>query len=121
LRSQANLVASVGADWSAGPRETARIILSRIAAEEEARTTREVSAFVLKLDDHLLAEAKASFSARVHAADGRLTLNCPKDEAAPLADWLIAQGATHVCVAAQDYVFSADNPLYQKLIARLSC
>jgi ATP phosphoribosyltransferase len=47
-------------------------------------------------------------------------LNCPKDEAAPLADWLIAQGATHVCVAAQDYVFSADNPLYQKLIARLS-
>ena len=66
--------------------------------------------------------AKAAFSARArfHAADGRLTLNCPKDEAAPLADWLIAQGATHVCVAAQDYVFSADNPLYQKLIARLS-
>ena len=36
-----------------------------------------------------------------------------------LADWLIAQGAAHVCVAAQDYVFSAQNPLYEKLIARL--
>jgi ATP phosphoribosyltransferase len=121
LRSQANLVASVAADWSPGRRETARIILSRIAAEEEARTTREVSAVVLKLDDDLLAEAKAAFAARprVHAADGRLTLNCPKDKAAPLADWLIAQGATHVCVAAQDYVFSAENPLYEKLIARL--
>jgi ATP phosphoribosyltransferase len=122
LRSQANLVASVGADWSAGPRETARIILSRIAAEEEARTTREVSAVLSRWEDSLFANAKAAFSARArfHAADGRLTLNCPKDEAAPLADWLIAQGATHVCVAAQDYVFSADNPLYQKLIARLS-
>ncbi|MFZ3324524.1 MAG: ATP phosphoribosyltransferase [Methylocella sp.] len=122
LRSQANLVASVGADWSAGPRETARIILSRIAAEEEARTTREVSAVLSRWEDSLFANAKTAFSARArfHAADGRLTLNCPKDEAAPLADWLIAQGATHVCVAAQDYVFSADNPLYQKLIARLS-
>lgn len=121
LRSQANLVASVGADWSPGPRETARIILSRIAAEEEARTTREVSAFVLKLDEDLLVEAKAAFSvrARFRAADGRLIVNCPKDKAATLADWLIAQGATHVCVTAQDYVFSAENPLYDKLIARL--
>jgi hypothetical protein len=33
--------------------------------------------------------------------------------------WLIAHGATHVCVAAQDYVFLAENKLYEKLIARL--
>jgi ATP phosphoribosyltransferase len=121
LRSQANLVASVGADWSPGSRETARIILSRIAAEEEARTTREVSAALSRWEDSQFAEAKAAFSARARfqAADGRLILNCPKDRAAPLADWLIAQGATHVCVTAQDYVFSAENPLYKKLIARL--
>jgi ATP phosphoribosyltransferase len=120
LRSQANLVASVGADWSPGPRETARIILSRIAAEEEARTTREVSAVLSRWEESLFAEAKAAYAARrFHAADGRLILNCPKDKAAPLADWLIAQGATHVCVAAQDYVFSAENPLYAKLFARL--
>jgi ATP phosphoribosyltransferase len=121
LRSQANLVASLGADWSPGPRETARIILSRIAAEEEARTTREVLAVLSRSEDSLFAEAKAAFSAcaRFHAADGRLSLNCPKDKAAPLADWLIAHGATHVCVAAQDYLFLAENPLYEKLIARL--
>src|SRR5262249_52454126 len=53
------------------------------------------------------------------SADGRLALNCPKDKAAPLADWLIAQGAAHVCVAAQDYMFLAENPLYEKLAARL--
>jgi ATP phosphoribosyltransferase len=56
---------------------------------------------------------------RYYEADGRLALNCPKGKAAPLADWLIAQGAAHVCIAAQDYVFSAENPLYEKLAARL--
>jgi ATP phosphoribosyltransferase len=121
LRSQANLVASVNAEWSGGAREKARMILSRIAAEEEARTTREVSAVLSRFPESLIADAKAVFAARMrlHASDGRLTLNCPKDKAAPLADWLIAQGAAHVCVSAQDYVFSADNPLYEKLIARL--
>jgi ATP phosphoribosyltransferase len=121
LRSQANLVASLSADWTPKAFEFARSILSRIAAAEEARTTREVSAVLPKWQDFLLAEAKAVFSARLrfHAADGRLTLNCPKDKAAPLADWLIAQGASYVCVAAQDYVFWAQNPLYERLIARL--
>ncbi|HUB65747.1 MAG TPA: ATP phosphoribosyltransferase [Methylocella sp.] len=120
LRSQANLVAALRANWAPGPRELARIILSRIAAEEEARTTREVSATSLMLDEHLLAEAKTAFSARrLHSSEKRLSLNCPKDKAAPLADWLIAQGASHVSVMAQDYVFSAENPLYERLIARL--
>lgn len=121
LRSQANLVASLGADWNCEAREKARSILSRIAAEEEARTTREVSAMLPRFVDSSFAKAKEMFAARLRffAADGRLALNCPKDEAAPLADWLIAQGASHVCVAAQDYVFMAGNPLYEKLIARL--
>ncbi|HEY8006699.1 MAG TPA: ATP phosphoribosyltransferase [Methylocella sp.] len=121
LRSQANLTASLRADWSFGQRELARVILSRIAAEEEARTTREVSAVLSHVTEPVIAEAKAGFNARIrfHGSDGRLNLNCPKDKAAPLADWLIAQGATHVCVAAQDYVFSAENPLFERLIARL--
>jgi ATP phosphoribosyltransferase len=121
LRSQANLVASLNADWSPSARESVRIILSRIAAEEEARTTREVSTVFAKLDDDLVAEAEALFSARSrYGTDaGRLTLNCPNDQVARLADWLIAQGAAHVTVGALDYVFSAANPLYEKLIARL--
>jgi ATP phosphoribosyltransferase len=120
LCSQANLVASLRAEWSAGPRENARVILSRIAAEEEARTTREVSAVLSRLEDTLLAEAKAVFAARLlHSSGGRVTLNCPKEKAAPLADWLIAQGAAHVSVTARDYVFLAKNPLYERLTARL--
>ena len=121
LRSQANLVASLSAGWSESTRESARAILSRIAAEEEARTTREVSTVLANPAPALIAEAETQFSARLRhrMADGRLTLNCPLDKVAPLADWLIAQGADHVSVAALDYVFSAANPLYEKLIARL--
>ncbi len=66
-------------------------------------------------------DAQAMFAARVrrHAPDGRLVLNCPKEKVAGLADWLIGHGAEHVAVAAQDYVFSAVNPLYEKLASRL--
>lgn len=121
LRSQANLVASLSADWTPVARENARVILSRIAAEEEARTTREVSTVLPSFGDHLLVEANALFFARLRhrASDGRLTLNCPTDKVAALADWLIAQGGDHVAVASLDYMFSAANPLYEKLVARL--
>ena len=42
LRSQANLVASRGADWSEENRDIARDILDRIAAQARARAFREV-------------------------------------------------------------------------------
>jgi ATP phosphoribosyltransferase len=121
LRSEANLVASLTAPWDDKTKETARILLSRIVAEEEARTTREVSTLLAKFEETQKAEAQDSFAAklRLHAQDGRLILNCPKHKVAALADWLIGQGAEHVAVAAQDYVFSAVNPLYEKLAAKL--
>ncbi len=42
LRSQANLVAARGATWDEATRETARVILDRIAAQARARAFREV-------------------------------------------------------------------------------
>lgn len=123
LRSQANLVASLNADWTPSARESARVILSRIAAEEEARTTREVTTWLLRHDESLLAEAKTLFGARprwpASEADGRITLNCPVERVAGLADWLVTRGAVHVTVASLDYVFSAQNPLYERLVTKL--
>jgi ATP phosphoribosyltransferase len=57
---------------SSEAREKARVILSRIAAEEEARATREVFAVLPRFADSSFAEAKAAFSARLRffAADG---------------------------------------------------
>ena len=63
LRSQANLVASLAAPWSEAAREAARIILSRIAAEEEARTTRELRVKLGDVSDKLLRKAETKFGA----------------------------------------------------------
>ena len=65
--------------------------------------------------------AAALFDAALRSenAEGRLTLTCLNDKVAPLADWLVAQGAAHVTVVAMDYVFSPVNPLYEKLTAKL--
>jgi ATP phosphoribosyltransferase len=114
-------VASVNADWNEETRETARLILSRIAAEEEARTMREVTIYLPNNDPDLVTEAKTRFEARLRKpfGEGALTLTCPKDKVPMLADWLIGRGAEHVTVAALDYVFSARNPLYDKLTTRI--
>lgn len=117
LRSEANLVASLTADWTAEARETARAILARIAAEEEARTTREVVAEISVSSAKLTQEADVRFGARAGARPGAFT--CPKDKVAPFADWLIQNGADRVTVGALDYIFSARNPLFEKLAARL--
>lgn len=121
LRSEANLVAALGADWNEATLATARAILLRISAEEEARTSREVRTLVR--DSAAIAlEAEAKFEARAMfglITDGPLRLICPRKHVAELADWLISQGARHVSVGALDYIFSARNVLYEALLARL--
>ena len=121
LRSEANLVASTTATWDETAREAARLILARIAAEEEARTTREVRAFVPELSESKLKKGAAKFSARLRGRgqDGHVMLACPKTDAPDLAEWLIKHGADTVTVGQVDYVFTAKNPLWEKLAKRL--
>jgi ATP phosphoribosyltransferase len=121
LRSEANLVAALSARWDDRAKEQARQILARIAAEEEARLTRDVVAQFTERREALIDQATALFGAKRRSENvaGRLTLTCLRDKVAPLADWLVTQGAEHVTVAAHDYVFSAANPLYETLLARL--
>ena len=126
LRSEANLVASLGATWDDETREQARQILGRISAEENARLTRDVVAQFegerAQRRPGVAAEAHNRFGAtqRSQNAAGRLTLTCPRDKVAPLADWLISQGAEHVTVAAMDYVFAPTNRLHERLLRRLA-
>jgi ATP phosphoribosyltransferase len=121
LRSEANLVASIAANWSDAQRATTRALLSRIAAEEDARTTREVRALVSGDRNETAREAGELFEARAlfgTTGEGPLALVCPRSNAAGLADWLLQRGADHVAVGALDYVFSAKNALYEKLARR---
>ena len=115
LRSEANLVAALKAEWSDEQRGLARLILARITAEEEARTTREVRCHGGALSVKAVGEAAEKFGARALGA-GFL---CPAGKAADFADWLVHQGAGGVSVTQNDYVFSARNVLFEKLLKRL--
>jgi ATP phosphoribosyltransferase len=123
LRSQANLVAARGADWSAGARETARLVLDRIVAHTRARAFREVRTRFKGLDEALLATAKQRFGVVAPyggpTSSGMMTLHCPPAEVHTLATFLREHGAETVVVAQLDYVFARDNPLYEKLAAKI--
>jgi ATP phosphoribosyltransferase len=123
LRSQANLVASRKAEWSAEQRELARVILDRIAAQARARAFREVRARFPACDAALVERAREKFKIDTPfggpTSSGMLTLHCPPGEVYELTSFLREQGAEAVSVAELDYVFSKDNPLYSKLEAGL--
>jgi ATP phosphoribosyltransferase len=121
LRSEANLMASLRAPWDARRRELARLVLARIAAEEEARTTREVRAGIDPAALHL-AELAARFEARVpegRGGAGEAVLHCPAAKVFDLAEALVAAGAGDVTVAALDYVFRSSSPMTDRLFARI--
>jgi len=121
LRSEANLVASLNAHWGEQQKSIARKILSRIAAEEDARTSREVRCALPSKPRRPAREAETLFGARmIYGLDGDIVrLICPAGKVAEVADWLIERGAQNVTVSALDYVFSAVNPLYEKLLSRI--
>ena len=123
LRSQANLVASRGANWGETERELARVILDRIAAQARARAFREVRARFAACDGKLVETAKEKFAIATPfggpTSSGMLTLHCPPGEVYALTSFLRENGAEAVAVAELGYVFSRDNPLYAKLEAGL--
>ena len=124
LRSEANLVASLKAEWGMSQRIALRTVLGRIAAEERARTSREVRAGMPSDGDIDLAGISALHDAtlpygapREHG--GEIVLHCPVDAVFDLADALVAAGAGSVSVRRVDYAFTAENPLLDRLLARL--
>ncbi len=124
LKSQANLVASLTAPWGARARGAARAILSRIAATERARRTREVRARLPAPVDVTVAEAARLYDATPALGEGAdprgfVTLHCDKAMTADLAAWLIEQGAERVTVAALEQAFDKRNALQDALEARI--
>jgi ATP phosphoribosyltransferase len=123
LRSQANLVAARAAAWDAGQRETARLLLDRIAAQKRAHSYREVRTRFAGLNEALLKTAREQFGVATPfggpTSSGMLTLHCPPKQVHALASFLRDHGAEAVSVAALDYVYVRDNPLHARLIAEL--
>ena len=124
LRSQAMLVASLGAPWGTAQRRSARIILDRIAASEEARRSREVRARLPGKANGVFDEARRRFGAvpafgEAPDPKGFVALHCAKSAAADLASYLLEKGAERVSVVALEHVFDARNPLYEVLEKRI--
>lgn len=122
LASEANLVASVRAPWGERALAAARAILARIAAEEEARTIREVRARLPQplgsLDD-ILSQLGARLPFGRPSEDGMLTIHCPDKAVFTLVDLLGEAGADDVIVSAPSYLFRKTNPLLERLSGRL--
>jgi len=123
LRSQANLVAARAASWDGGQRETARLLLDRLAAEKRAHAYREVRTRFAGMNDALLKEAQEKFGVAAPfggpTSSGMLTLHCPPKHVHALASFLRDHGAEAVSVAALDYVYARDNPLHERFMAEL--
>src|SRR5690242_17281575 len=124
LRSQANLVAARAASWQRTHRETARLLLDRIAAQKRAEAFAEVRTRFAGLDDKLLAAAREKFGVATPfggpTSSGMLTLHCPPGYVQALANFLREHGAEAVSVAGLEYVYTCDNPLHATLAAELA-
>ncbi|HUZ30797.1 MAG TPA: ATP phosphoribosyltransferase [Xanthobacteraceae bacterium] len=123
LRSQANLVAARTAAWETAQRETARLLLDRIAAQKRAHSYCEVRTRFAGMNETLLNTVQEKFGVAAPfggpTSSGMLTLHCPPKQVHALASFLREQGAEAVSVAAVDYVYVRDNPLYARLTAEL--
>jgi ATP phosphoribosyltransferase len=121
LRSEANLVASMTAPWGANQRAAAASILTRICAEEEARSHREIrvslSAPVPSVVDELSSRFAASLVATSDASN--FIVQCPVGALFDASEYLVAQGAIRVAVSQIDYVFRPTNALLETLYARI--
>lgn len=123
LASEAHFVASTRASWGERARNAARAILMRVAAEEAARGLKEVRARVDAVDEGFASAIEARHGARLpfglQAPGGIVTLHCPTANVFQLADHLAEAGAQDVTVRSLDYVFRQDNPMLDRLLARI--
>lgn len=121
LRSEANLMASLAAPWGERARHRARQVLARIAAEELARSTREVRA-AFPGNRAAAGAVAAEAGATLLSGDdvtGDLAWRCPAGRVFGFVESLMAAGAENVTVRALDYVFEKANPLAERLFGRL--
>ncbi|MCC2114002.1 MAG: ATP phosphoribosyltransferase, partial [Hyphomicrobiales bacterium] len=122
LRSEANLVAALTADWNAAARAALTEIFDRIAAEERARTMREIRAAVsdpVRLGRHAADHFEARLPFGAVGGAGQIVLHCPEGAIYDCAAWLKAQGAETVTVSRLDYVFEGENPMLEDLLTRI--
>jgi ATP phosphoribosyltransferase len=122
LRSEANLVASTRAPWSQTARAAATAVLTRIAAEEEARESREIRAALDPARTPALAELARDLGAALpygNALGREVVLHCRASAMFEIVAALQGIGAQDITIRTFDYLFRPTNPLTERLLRRI--
>ncbi|MGO4387341.1 ATP phosphoribosyltransferase [Microvirga sp. 2YAF29] len=121
LRSEANLVASTRAPWTDQTRAAATAVLTRIAAEEEARSSREIRAALDPASAQALASVVQSFGVSQpygNALGREIVLHCRAGSVFEIVAALQDIGAQDITVRTFDYLFRPTNALTERLLRR---
>jgi ATP phosphoribosyltransferase len=124
LESQAQLAASLNADWDDPARVAVEALLARLGARERAKTAQILRVRLDKNADKILAalaqDAGASVLSRPTDASGEYSILCPRPKLMDAIASLRKQGCDAPATTQDaDYVFDTANPLYAALAAAL--
>jgi ATP phosphoribosyltransferase len=124
LKSQAQLAASLHAEWTREARAAAEALLARLGARETARTSQALRVRLgrnaARLLETLARDAQTVVLSRPAEDDGEYTLLCRRERLADATSLLRKHGCNAaVTVQEIDYVFENGNPLYASLAVAL--
>ena len=124
LESQAQLAASLTADWSGEARTAAEALLARLGARERAKNSQILRVRLDKDASTILAvlakEAGASVLSRPTDASGEYSILCPRHKLMDAIAALRRMGCDAPATTQDaDYVFDTANPLFSALASAL--
>ena len=129
LKSQANLTASLQADWNETARRTAKKLLAQLVAREKAKKyrqfffTRRNSQSAKYAGVNILQALREKFP-NVWREDDDLTSNetiwlVPEEDIQALIDFMFSCGYERAVVSEVNFIFESRNVLYEKLAGAL--
>lgn len=114
LESQAQLAASLAADWDATARTTAEALLTRIGARERAKASHVLR---VRLDKDAKETIRMLGLKVLSETSGEYALLCSREK---LMDVMTAFGGQSATAQDVEYVFDGAEPLSEKLFSALS-
>ena len=124
LESQAQLAASLGAEWDTSARAACENLLARLNARARAKTSQilrvRLDGKAEKLLETLARKAGATILSRPTDAGGEYSLLVPRGQLMDAVATLRAEGSNAPATTQDaDYVFDTANPLYAGLVEQL--
>jgi ATP phosphoribosyltransferase len=122
LESQAQLAASLMANWNTGARAAAQSLLSRLGARERAKASHVMRVYLDAKSESVLQALNplgVSILSRPTGAAGEFALLCPRARLMEAAALLRTEARATAAVHDVDYVFDDVDPLTAKLQAAL--